>query len=442
MQPERLIYTFVSYAASFADRGVAVEGARRIAELAHRREIPVTWIVDSNAIGKLQTDIAVWHEQFGDSVILACPAASDEAELSVKIAAEWDILARAFPWVSVKMLATGFITNDLVRIIEEQGFAGLWGYCWQQSWWDGISHRGVPWGFWYIDPGGYKLPSGRQVVAVEWTARDLNLALHTDDAVYYSSDPNDVLRAGLCTGDNIEYWKKLFADYLRNTDSNDDVFFVQQQESHEMEVSERFSFCSAEDVETSADMLALFFEHVTAHPVTRMNLPDAVERYRSRYASTASSYMLVDDCDIRPELNAYTMLRGGIAQGPWPRTFLYYDAECQMAFIKGKSSPHMLRNYLGKTDMNEEFKESIPDVFVRRFVRSERTIEIEYTIDHDRAVPFGLAYWDELSGYEIVRCEGVIEAVIVQEQLAFMRFDLNGMPKTVTLILQANPTTD
>lgn len=436
MNPERLIYTFVSYAASFGERGVPLEGVGRIAKLAHRQRMPVTWIVDGRSIELLQDDIARWHERYGDSVVLACPAYADEAELRSKLEREWAALAQAFPWVSSKVLATGYITNALVRTIEELDFTGLWGYCWQQSWWDGISHRGVPWGMWYADPAGYKLPSGRRIVAAEWTARDLNLALHTDDAVYYSSDPNDVLRAGLCAGDNIDYWAKLFGDYMRNTANNEYVFFVQQQEAHEMDASASFSFCSEADIDATADMLSLFFTHIAAYPIVRMNLPDAVELYRSRYASTAPSYMLADDCDIRPELNAYTMLRGGIPQGPWPLTFLYYDAECQLAFIQGKSGPHLLRSYVGKTDMDEEFKETVPDVFVRHFTRDGRTIEIEYAIEHSRALPFGLAYWDDLAGYAIAQCEGVIEAVIVQERLAFMRLNLDGRAKTVKLKLE------
>ncbi|MDG0809959.1 hypothetical protein [Cohnella rhizosphaerae] len=437
MKPERLVYTFVSYAASFGDRGVAVEGVRRIAELAHRHGIPVTWIVDGTSIGLLKSSICEWHERYGDSAILACPAYKDEAELRSRLADETALLKQAFPWLPGRVLATGFIENRLIAAMEELDFIGLWGYCWQQSWWDGISHRGVPWGFWYADKDGYKLPSGRRIVAAEWTARDLNLALHTDDAVYYSTDPNDVLRAGLCTGDDIDYWKKLFGDYLRNTESNDCVFFVQQQEAHEMEASQRFAFCTEADIEASERMLDLFFSHISAYPIARMSLPEAICMYRDRHSFTAPSYMLADDSDIRPALNAYTMLRGGIPQGPWPRTFLYYDAECQLAFIKGKSSPHLLRNYIGKTDMNEEFKEPVPEVFVRRFVRDARTIEIEYTIESDRVMPFGLAYWDDLAGYEIASCEEVSEAVVVQEQLAFMRFGLKGEPKTIKLVLKS-----
>lgn len=436
IKPERLIYTFVSYAASFQERGVPTEGVHRIADLAHQQQIPVTWIVDSKSIEQLQDTINLWHEQFGDSVILVCPAYANESQLRSKIEMEWALVEKAFPWVTTKVLATGFITNELISVIEALNFQGLWGYCWQQSWWDGISHRGVPWGFWYIDHNGYKIPQGNQVVAIEWTARDLNLALHTEDAVYYSTDPNDVLRAGLCKGDNIDYWKKLFDEYVHNTRNNDYVFFVQQQESHEMDTSETFQICSNEDIEESSHMLAHFFAYIKTFPIRMMSVPDAVDLYHGQYKITAPSYMLTNDCDIRPELNAYTMLRGGIPQGPWPETFLYYDTECQMAFIKGKSSPHLLRNYLEQDDMDSDFKEEIPDIFVQKYEKTEQTIEIEYAITSDRVIPFGLVYWDELKDYHIQACSDVMEAVIIEEKLIFLRFNLGGERQTVHFILE------
>lgn len=452
MRPERLIYTFVSYA-SHRDtswgHGSPDEGVDLTAKVAHKYGIPVTWIVNSGSIQVLGERIRKWHALYGDDVILHCPMdehniKNRKIELKQAFEREWKILKEAFPWAETKVCAQGGITNDLIEVLEGLEYKGLWGYCWEQIWWDGISHRGIPWGFWYIDSDRYKIPHPGQgkIVACEWTARDLNLSYHTGSPCIYSTDPNDVLRAGLCTGENIEYWKKLFADYLHNTENNEYVFFVQQQEAHEMEVSDAFAVYPMSDVEECAKMLDNFFKYMSGYAITYTTLPKAIELYHEKNQYTAPCYMLTNDSPIRPEINAYTMTLGGIGLGPWPETFFYYDTQCQMAFIKGECKPRMLRNYIGKWNMEDEFKENIPSVFVTKYNKSENLIEIEYEIGYHNPIPFGLVYWDDLTGFQVKACKGASEVKIIQDKLVFLRFNLTGEKKSIGIILQKSNSMD
>ena len=123
--------------------------------------------------------------------------------------------------------------------------------------------------------------------------------------------------------------------------------------------------------------------------------------------------------------------------GPWPETFLYYDSECQMVFVEGENRPRLLRNYIGKWDMSDEFEEKVPYVFIRKYSKNETGIEIEYEIGHWKPIPFGLVYWDNLAGYELISYEGVTEAKIIQDKLAFFRFNLNGEKARIKVVLQS-----
>jgi hypothetical protein len=446
LNPQHLIYTFVSYASHYDTpwgRGTAVEGVERTAAIAHQYGIPVTWIVNSGSIPVLGDRIREWHEAYGDDVILQCPflieeAGMSKAELKRLLTDSWRLVEEAFPWVKTKVVGRGKIYNEVIEVLEELGVQGIWGYCWEQVWWDGITHKGVPWGSWYVDSSRYKVPHpGKgKVVACEWTARDLHLSYHTGSPCVYSTDPNDVLRAGLCTGTDIEYWKMLFADYLRNTAHNEQVFFLQQQEAHEMEFTDRFQVFPAADVEACAGMLNLFFAHITGFPITITTLPKAVELYHARNEATAPSYMLVQDKPMRPETNGYTMTLGGLAAGPWPETFLYYDRECQLAFAAGECKPRLVRNYIGQWDMSSEFEERVPPIFVMDYRKTGDTIEIVYEIGHWKPIPFGLAYWDDLAGYEVQACTGEAEAKLIQDKLAFLRFNLTGEKRTIGLTLR------
>ncbi|CAM4491786.1 hypothetical protein FHS16_005397 [Paenibacillus endophyticus] len=445
MRPEKLIYTFVSYASHYDTpwgQGTAVEGVDRTAELAHKYGIPVTWIVNGGSVPVLKGRIQEWHDQYGDDVILQCPffiedTGMSKEKLKSKLASDWRIVEEAFPWAKTKVAARGKIYNELIEVLEELDFKGMWGYCWEQVWWDGITHKGIPWGSWYVDSSRYKVPhSGKgKIVACEWTARDLNLTYHSGSPCVYSTDPNDVLRAGLCTGEDITYWKNLFDDYLDNTDHNERVYFLQQQEAHEMEFTERFAVFPASHVEACEGMLDLFFAYITQFPITLTTLPKAIELYHEQNEITAPVSMLTRDTLIRPEVNEYTITLGGTGAGPWPTTFLYYDHECQLAFVQGECRPHRLRNYIGKGNMNEEFNEPIPQVFVNEYEKTTDLIHMAFDIGYWNPMPFGLAYWDDLCGYELQSCSDGVQVQLIKERLAFLRFQLPGKPVRIELTL-------
>jgi hypothetical protein len=447
VKPENLIYTFVSYA-THVDKswghGIAVEGIDRTAAIAHKHGIPVTWIVNAGSAPVLAERICSWHEQYGDDVILQANYYADESETAKQRLEEaleqgWRVLKQHYPWAKTKVVARGRIYNDFLEVAEKLGFQGVWGYCWEQTWWDDITHKGIPWGSWYIDSRRFKAPhpgpDKGKLVASEWTARDLNATYHSGSPCIYSSDPNDVLRAGLCTGDDIEYWKNMFHDYLANTAHNEQVHFLQQQESHEMEYTERFAVYPASHVEECSGMLDLFFEYITQYPITLTTLPLAIEAYHAQNELTAPSYMLTRDTLIRPAVNEYTMTLGGTAAGPWPDTLLYYDHECQMAFVEGAVAPDRLRNYVGKGDMGSEFEEAVPQTFVSGYEKTEDVIRMTFEISYTTPKPFGLTYWDDLRGYEVRSCTEGVETKLIGGRLAFLRFELMGTPVRIELEL-------
>jgi len=367
-------------------------------------------------------------------------AGGDKEKLKARLERDWAAVEKAFPWAKTKVAGRGKIYNETIRVLEELGFQGMWGYCWEQVWWDGITHQGIPWGSWYVDGSRYKAPHPGKgnIVACEWTARDLNLTYHSGSPCVYSTDPNDVLRAGLCDGENIDYWKNLFHDYLDNTAHNDQVYFLQHQEAHEMEFSDRFQVFPASHVEACEGMLDRFFEYIAGYPITLTTLPKAVELYHRANEATAPVYMLTRDTQVRPAVNEYTMTLGGVGAGPWPTTLLYYDRECQLAFAEGECVPRMLRSYVGKGEMGDTFDEPVPRVFVTRHVREADTIEVEFEIGHWRLIPFGLAYWDELSEYEVEWCsEGATaKPEPIGGRVVLLRLNLTGEPRVVGLRLR------
>jgi len=234
----KLIFTFASSAYTVNahwGKGIPKVGMDRLANVAHKYNIQVTWLIDPGVAKAMKEKIDEWHEKYGDGIELNWESAKikDKEDLIKTL----DSLKMFFPWSKINVAASGHRSNMMLQIVKDGGLSGVWGSCWEQVGVDKITDKGVPWGLYYVSDDNYKLPSlnGKGLVSMEWTSRDLLKALHAQAPTIYSSDPNDVGRAGICTGDDIEYWKAMFDNYIRNIANNKFVFFQQHQEAHEME---------------------------------------------------------------------------------------------------------------------------------------------------------------------------------------------------------------
>ena len=434
----RLIFTFASLA-YYVDapwgRGLPVEGFNRMADVAHGRGVPVTWLVNARSAEELQRELEDFHRRFGDEVGLVWGASTATPGRAESARADLERVRQLCPWSQVKIVGSGQRSNAMARELAGLGVDGLWGSCWEQIEVDEVTDRGAPWGTYYISMENFKAPAAQAtpLLSFEWTARDLCKSLHSGNPTIFSSDPDDVARAGLCRGPEIGYWEAMFDQYHRNLAHNDLVFFAMHQEAHEMEHSDVCRAYSPEDIAGSADMMDAFFAYVKSKPgVEMMTLPQAADLYREQNPQgTAPAYMLFDDIATGPM--AYWYAKGTPA-GPWPRTFLYYDAECQLAFIEGKFAPILLRNYRGATDPDDPHYFAERDVPVVRLPYGKKMVEsgdFAFEIESGKALPFGLAFWYDFSRWRVREVEGAAHWKVIEDTLLFARVDAPAGKTTV-----------
>jgi len=417
-----LIYMFASSAARHAEGVTCMDGMRLLADTLHPHGVKITWIVSAGSARIAAEPLTQWHEDFGDAIAVQAPALTGGLdEKRQQMAAERDGVAKALPWATLT-IAAGHQDRQMPALLEDLGFEGLWGFCWEQIEVYQITDRGCPWGFYYMDREQRLRPAqGRGVIGMEWTARDLLKSFHSGNPCLYSTDPNDVARGGLCSWEAIDYWKQMADNYRRNTRYNDHVFLLQHQEAHEMERSDLCQCYTIEDIREAAVMLDQFVRHIK-DSARMLTLPEAATLYRDRYAHTASSYMLWEDSPTPPYNPDYAW---STPCGPWPKTFLYYDRGAQMMFIEGKVEPVCIRNYARPWEPGVFFAE--PEAPRARLVRNtqygwRREIEIDVTTPHP--MPFGLALWGDYSLYQIDEAPGLIEGKILSRELLFLRYDL------------------
>ncbi|MBN1349195.1 hypothetical protein JXJ21_07290 [candidate division KSB1 bacterium] len=429
----KLIYTFASLAYTVNakwGKGVARKGIERLAKIVHKYHIPITWLTDAN-VGKIMySQFNEWHEAFGDDVAVYWENSISMPGSSKGGSEERKALRELFPWSEAALAASGARSNAIHAEVKAAGMQGLWGSCWEQIEIDGITDRGAPWGFFYCADDCFKLPSRAPggIISVEWTARDLCKSLHSNAPTVYSSDPDDVGRTGLCTGDDVEYWKGMFDNYIRNIAHNDFVFFSQHQESHEMEYGEVCREYSPSDIDRSEKMLDNFLAYVKSFgdDVQFCTIQEAMDIYRNHSNMTVPSIMLAEDVPCRKPPFWYAK---GWATGPFPKTLLYYDIDCQMAFIEDKFEPVLLRDYIHNRVENDPTYFKIlqpPRIFCDTPWQVTEFTELPFRIPCSRELPYGLALWYDFTRFKIVRVDGADAVGPVENQVVLLRKNLTS----------------
>jgi hypothetical protein len=427
----KLIFTFASLAynvnASWG-KGIPQAGMERLARIVHKYGIPVTWLTDGDVGKVMQSQLNAWHDEFGDDVAVNWEDSHAIPGTGASGVQKRAALRKLFPWTQAALAASGQRTSQVLAEMKKEGMTGVWGSCWEQIEIDKITDRGAPWGFFYCADDCYKIPARTPggVVSVEWTARDLCKSIHSNAPTVYSSDPDDVGRTGLCTGDDIEYWKGMFDNYIRNIAHNDFVFFAQHQEAHEMEYGDVCREYSPADIDRSEGMLDKFLAYVKSFgdKVQFCTIPEAIEIYRQHNPLTAPAVMLVDDPPSRKPPFWYAK---GWATGPWPRTLLYYDVDCQMAFIEDKFGPVLLRDYMHHRDENDPGYFIVPDsprIFCDTPWQVTEFTEIPFRIPCDRELPFGVTLWYDFKRFQVESVEGAEVFGPIEDQVILLRKNL------------------
>ncbi len=429
----KLIFTFASLAFTIDSdwgKGVPKEGMERIAKVAHKHNIPVTWLMDPGSGKAMKNKIDEWHEKYGDDVALvwgnshATPSAYRDPQKAL------DSLKAIFPWSKIELAAAGSRSNEILKAVDNTGLSGIWGSCWEQVGIDRITDRGAPWGYFYASDDNYKLPSlkGDGLVSVEWTTRDLLKSLHSEAPTIYSSDPDDVGRTDLCTGDDIEYLKTMFDNYIRNIANNKVVFFPQHQESHEMGHSDVCDAFSPEEVIKSEKMLDKFFAYVKSYGdmVEYKTIQQAVQYYKDNFKETQPAIMLFDDTPAKKPPFWYAA-KSNRATGPWPKTLLYYDKECQLAFVEDQFKPIMHRDYIHNRKVYDPLyyqNTYTPEIKIKTPWERVEFTEIPIEIITKKEMPYGLSFWYDFSRFKIKQIEGAKFIGPIENQVVFLRIDL------------------
>jgi hypothetical protein len=202
----------------------SVSGMHALESIASRHRVPMTWLVGNEGYVVWNTS---WyrdnHMRNGDSI--------ETTDRPVVIR---DTRAR-FPWFARSVDVSLVGSKRLIPDPRRGEPAAFWGIAWNSRGVDGTFDYGAPWGAYCADPASYKRPDPSGACALlgfEWTARDLTRAYLSGHEEYFSTDPDDLRRAGFGTSAACVYVRAVMDAYAA-AGEREPLIVISQQESAE-----------------------------------------------------------------------------------------------------------------------------------------------------------------------------------------------------------------
>lgn len=230
--------------------GLPHEGLKKIAQIFHARKgTPITWFLDWTVAKECGNLFREWHEEYGDEVALWLDEFGPKTwlkELGIQFKGQkslhysLDEQRKMIRFVRDTLeqeayrpitTAAGLWFNEItVQALMEEGFTGLWGYCWHQENVDEATHRGCPWYPFYPSRVNYKIPSQNpgEMVGVHWFITDLTNAHfmcenHYIGFVRVTPHPGEEDRSGFAR-DGSHHTHRTLCEWDRQRSWNDFVY--------------------------------------------------------------------------------------------------------------------------------------------------------------------------------------------------------------------------
>ncbi len=397
---------------------------RRLAELAHKHGIPITWGVGATSARSFAADLTEWHTSHGDEVMLMVDISpiwgsgtdSDDFSQSAEhivtmreklpdfVSSERDRVRRAIEWANPVVAGAGQKNHVLLYALAQIGFAGLWGY----GWGDG-EDEGCPFGCFFpsVDKHNFCGASTSQIIGIPHASL-LPTQLHGSKETEGADFQHQILNGAAQQG---------FDCYAANAAWNHWLAYIQRIDPVEV----------ASLTEEQLNELDTYLAYVHEAPETQiMSLPDVVRTCQETSEQTQPTFLVT---------NSNSEGVDEASTGSDKSLFYYYDAECQLIFEEGKIEPIQATNYISPPVSSRNGAEvNLPQIEQFRPSRSRSQLRMQFTLESTKAIPYGLAVWGDHAGLTLASSNAQ-EVTWLGDRLLFVRVNLQVGKNEIEVVL-------
>ena len=418
------------------DRGRLLEGVQLLADIAHKHCIPVTWATDTKSVQFIAKLLTTWHTDFeyyrGDAPLLmldtkpiwdanweaeqtANPGNSTAAmashlvtmreKLPEYINREWERFKRAIPWTEPSVVGAAFKNDVFLHALEQTGFRGLWGYHWKQADTD-------------ADTGASKAELDRGGFGCFYPLEDVG---HIDTILTRGDTTEDkgasfkkIVGIPYCTASHlVEDVHNLRAALLNETAKRPyDVYVGNTAWNHWLGYVEHISpFAVAQLGRESLERLDAYFAHVVGNQSTKpLLLSEIVDDYITHCKRTEPTAIVQEGTPQHEIDDSESALK-----------MCYYDAGCELIFVKGSMEPVEIKNYTGEQGVQSVTQKPTLTGFSPTRYRTK--LHIAITVESIKAMPYGITVWGDHDGLQLT-ASNADDIRWVGEHLLFIRLTL------------------
>ena len=398
---------------------------RRLAEVAHKHDIPITWGVGATSARSFAADLTEWHTSHNDEVMLMVDIApiwgsrtdSDDLSQSAEhivtmreklpdfISSERDRVQRAIEWANPIVAGGAQKNHVLLYALAQVGFTGLWGYDWNDE-----TDDGCPFGCFFpsADKHNFCGTHTSRIVGIPHASLLPAQTLHRSDETEDTDLQRQILNGTAQQG---------FDCYAANTAWNRWLAYIQRIDAAEV----------AALTPEQLDQLEAYLAYVREAPETQiMSLPDVVRACQEAGEQTQPTFLLTD---------SKAEDKGEASTDSDQSIFSYYDAECQLVFEEGKMEPIRVVNYISPPVSSRNGAEvNLPQIEQFRPSRSRSQLRMQFTLESTKAMPYGLAVWGNHAGLTLATSNAQ-EVTWLGDRLLFVRVNLQVGKNEIEIVL-------
>ena len=397
---------------------------RRLAEIAHKHGIPITWGIGATSARAFGTDLTEWHTSHGDEAMLMVDikpiwgSGRDSEDLIQSaehivtmreklpdyISSEKEKVQTAIEWAN-PIVAGGVQKNHvLLYALAQIGFTGLWGY---GS--DDEGDEGCPFGCFFpsVDRHNFCGASTSRIVGLPHTSLLPKQAPHGSEEAQVTDFHTQISNGAM---------QQEFDCYAANAAWNRWLAYIQRIDAVEV----------ASLTPEQLEQLDTYLGYVREAPETQiMPLPDVVRACQDVGEQTQPTFLLTD---LKEESEEASTDSG-------KSVFSYYDAECQLVFEEGRLEPIRVTNYISPPVSSRNGAEvNLPQIERFRPSRSRSRLQMLFTLESTKAMPYGLAVWGNHAGLTLASSNAQ-EVTWLGDQLLFVRVNLQAGKNEIEVVL-------